>query len=70
VPKTKPVCLLRSSFSPQEAEHLKREDEAYSAYFHSGDPAERSTLWQAFAEIHAARPASLVHRMERERGLD
>lgn len=52
--------------------HQKREKAAWEAFelaWRLGKRNEAKRLWWAFTRIHKQRPASLVARMERERGL-
>jgi hypothetical protein len=52
----------------EERAHMDRESSAYATW-QKADAANAGLAWQRFSEIHAQRPASLVRRMERERGL-
>jgi hypothetical protein len=55
-----------------ETWHQKREKAAWEAFekaWRSGDRDETRRLWWAFTRIHKQRPASLVARLEREKGL-
>lgn len=57
---------------PEELGQLEREAAAYENYLAAverNDKVEACRLWEIFRAIHRERPAAMVERMERERGL-
>jgi hypothetical protein len=62
-PAPKPVCLLRSSFNPQEQEHLKREDDTFSDYLdatENGRIPDAQASWNEHIELVANRPERIA----------
>lgn len=67
---TVPLRVVREAASADD--HLAREARAYEEYLAAverNDKVEACRLWEVFRAIHRERPAQMVERMERDKGL-